>query len=317
MLQQNFSEKYFPKNINDLPLEPKFLEILKNHIKCDVTKLLLICDDHYTKSILVPAIIRELNLDENVDKLVIRDIKDKSILNMRYKLRIFCKSTFTNVKKLLIIDNIHTYTESLQLLFNSNIDMCNDNIHIIMTTNNIYNVDEGLSSRIFPLHVPNINTNQLMTIIDNVCKYEDIEINDECKQFIITISEKKVQSVYYILEKCKLIQYDTPVSVEIINKSCTLIHFDKLTTYIVLCKENKLNCAYEHLITIIDTGHSVIDILNELFLFIKTVETVSEEDKYKCCNIISLYIVIFTTLHEEELELLLFTFDIIDILKII
>ena len=80
-----------------------------------------------------------------------------------------------------------------------------------------------------------------------------------------------------------------------------------------MVKEKKLKEGYNYLIGITDKGHSVLDILNELYLFIKITKIINEEEKYKCCKIISRYIVHFITIHEEELELLLFTDELIKI----
>jgi len=62
--------------------------------------------------------------------------------------------------------------------------------------------------------------------------------------------------------------------------------------------------------SIIENGYSVLDILNKIYKFIKKTNLLEEEEKYKCFKIVSSYIVVFTTIHEEEIELLLFSQDI-------
>ena len=56
-----------------------------------------------------------------------------------------------------------------------------------------------------------------------------------------------------------------------------------------------------------------MDILDTYFLFIKNVEILNEEEKYKIIYFISKYITIFHNIHEDEIELALFTNNIIDI----
>ena len=57
-----------------------------------------------------------------------------------------------------------------------------------------------------------------------------------------------------------------------------------------------------------------MDILDNYFIFIKNTNMMDEELKYKIIKIICEYISIFHTIHENELELLLFTNDLIKIL---
>jgi len=66
---------------------------------------------------------------------------------------------------------------------------------------------------------------------------------------------------------------------------------------------------------IYDKGYSVMDILDNYFLFIKSTINLSEEQKYIIIPYICKYITIFHNIHEEEIELALFTNNLIDILS--
>ena len=60
--------------------------------------------------------------------------------------------------------------------------------------------------------------------------------------------------------------------------------------------------------------YSVIDILDNLYLFIKINEKLNENEKYNIIKIISKYIVIFYNFHEDEIELSFLTYDLISLL---
>ena len=62
-----------------------------------------------------------------------------------------------------------------------------------------------------------------------------------------------------------------------------------------------------------DKGYSVMDILDNYFSFIKRTNLLSETHKYRIIHHISKYITIFHNIHEDEIELALFTNKIIDI----
>jgi hypothetical protein len=50
-----------------------------------------------------------------------------------------------------------------------------------------------------------------------------------------------------------------------------------------------------------------MDILDNYFLFIKSTNIVNETDKYEIIKLICKYITIFHNIHEDEIELSLFT----------
>jgi len=56
----------------------------------------------------------------------------------------------------------------------------------------------------------------------------------------------------------------------------------------------------------------IMDILDNYFLFIKLTTLLNEEEKYKIISIICKYINIFYSIHEDEVELSLFTNNIIN-----
>ena len=83
-----------------------------------------------------------------------------------------------------------------------------------------------------------------------------------------------------------------------------------------LCTESKnLSVAITLIYSIYDRGYSVIDILDNYFLFIKSTKLLDEQQKYLIIKLLCKYITIFYNIHEDEIELALFTNNLIDILK--
>jgi hypothetical protein len=58
-----------------------------------------------------------------------------------------------------------------------------------------------------------------------------------------------------------------------------------------------------------------MDIIDNYFLFIKSTNLLSEEEKYKIIPYICKYITIFHNIHEDEIELALFTNNLIVCLR--
>ena len=314
MLNDNFETKYFPKSLRELPLDIKFIEILEKCIQNNILQILLISNNEHLKLMILETIIGTLSIPKS-DQLYLSQIKDQGVTNIRTEIKQFSQTPSPFRKKILVIDDIHMFSENIQKLFINNIDKWSENIYIVVTCNNVYSVDECLVSRLFPLYIPDLKNTTLLCEIDKICDAENIQIDSELKQYIIQISEQNLQTIYHILQKCKLLQIDEVITKDLLKQSCTLINYDEMTNYFTLAKKGELKEGYEYLLTITEKGYSVMDILNEMYVFIKITKILTEEEKYKCCKIISSYIVHFITIHEEELELLLFTDEIIKVLK--
>lgn len=306
ILKKNYCEKYSPKTLNDLPLDYSLIKLINQFISIKRVHLLIISEDDYIKSLLVNALLTTLNTIKD-DTLYVSKIKDQGVTNIRYEIKNFCQSPSKNGKKTLIIDDIHIFSESIQKLFVNNIDKWNRNINIIVTCNNIYNVDEILTTRLFPINIPEVNKEDLKNIVKNICQIEDIKLNEEYQELIVSLSEQNIQNIFHILEKCKLLQNDIVITSETIKKCCTLINHDTIIVYFNYLMKHKIYEGYTYLLKITENGHSVLDILNEIYNYIKYTNLLNEEQKYRSCKIVSSYIVVFITIHEEELELLLFT----------
>ena len=65
-----------------------------------------------------------------------------------------------------------------------------------------------------------------------------------------------------------------------------------------------------------DKGYSVMDILDSYFLFVKTTNMLTETEKYKIIPVICKYITMFYDIHEDEIELALFTNNLIELFSV-
>jgi hypothetical protein len=87
-----------------------------------------------------------------------------------------------------------------------------------------------------------------------------------------------------------------------LNELSTTISSDEFLKFTNSCKEQDFLLMRQHIITILDKGFSMIDILEDYFLFVKQTKYIEEKDKYELFKIISNFIMIFHTLHEESIE---------------
>lgn len=114
-------------------------------------------------------------------------------------------------------------------------------------------------------------------------------------------------------EKSSYAKKTNRISLSFCEHICTDIHSHIFQEFIGFIKTKKLSNAIKLLLTLHSNGFSVLDILDNFFLYIKNpvsrpevASTLIEEDKYRLIPIICKFIKIFHTLHEDRLELAFF-----------
>jgi DNA polymerase III gamma/tau subunit len=132
----------------------------------------------------------------------------------------------------------------------------------------------------------------------------------ETELFIISISNYSIRIIINYLEYLKLL--NMPITIDIATAICTNISFQYFEKYTTYCKvEKNLKLATEMMYKLVDKGYSVMDILDNYFLFVKTTLLLSEDEKYNIIKYICKYITIFYNIHDDEIELALFTNNLI------
>jgi hypothetical protein len=115
------------------------------------------------------------------------------------------------------------------------------------------------------------------------------------------------------MEKFKLL--GEKITFEIAVKLCSNISFFTFEEYTKLVKKKNIDEAIFLMYELYDKGYSVMDILDNYFIFIKHTNILSEDEKYDIIPYICKYITYFHDIHEDEIELTLFTNNLISIIK--
>jgi DNA polymerase III delta prime subunit len=279
---------------------------------------LFIGDSGCGKTTLINAIIHEYygNLDncnsENI--LYINNLKEQGISYYRNDVKTFCQtaSAISGKKKILVVDDIDFINEQSQQVFRNYIDKYSHNVHFIGSCINTQKVIDSLQSRLTIIKKRNLPENKLIKIIDKICKNENIDINNDVIDFIISISNKSIRIIVNYLEKFKLL--DREITIDLANNVCTNISFHEFDQFTHLCKnEQNLHGAIKLIYTFSDRGYSVMDILDNYFIYLKTTTLLSESEKYEIIPFICKYITIFNNVHEDDIELAHFTNNLVNI----
>ena len=315
-----FIHKYQPIRFSDFEIDNKIISVLNLLIKIDSLNILFIGGMGYGKTSLLNAIIREYydgfkesEYENNI--LYINNLKEQGINYYRNDVKTFCQncSIIKNKKKIVILDDIDLINEQSQQVFRNCIDKYSHNVHFISSCSNIQKVIENLQSRFTIIKMKPLERENMEKIMDKICLNENIHISPDAKDFILEISNNSAKILINYLEKFKLL--NQPIHIELAKLVSTNISFSIFSNYIQTLQNGNLNEAIQILYSIYDKGYSVMDILDNFFLFLKITNNIDENKKYEIIPYICKYISAFHNIHEDEIELALFTNNIIPFMK--
>jgi DNA polymerase III delta prime subunit len=314
-----FIHKYQPLYFKDFNNDNEIINILKTLILLDNLNILLIGDIASGKTTLLNALIREYYIDhspkeyeENV--LYINSLKEQGINYYRTDVKTFCQtcSNIKNKKKFVILDDIDLINEQSQQVFRNCIDKYSHNVHFISSCSNIQKVIESLQSRFTIFKIKPLDRENLVQIINTIKNNENIEIEENAIDFIINISNNTVKVIINYMEKFKLL--NQKITLQLATELCSNISFLIFEEYTNFLIDKNIVEAINIIYKLYDKGYSVMDILDNYFIFIKSTNILTEDQKYIFIPVICKYISIFHNIHEDEIELSLFTNNIIQLL---
>jgi DNA polymerase III delta prime subunit len=316
-----FITKYKPYFINDFSFDNDLKTVLKTLIEVDHLNILFIGNSSSGKTTMLYALIREYyglskdSLFPENNILFVNNLKEQGIQYFRNEMKTFCQShtSIYGKKKLVIIDDIDNINEQSQQVFRNYIDKYKHNIHFISVCTNIQKVIESIQSRIHILQITPPTNKQIRQIIDRIVENESIQIDEESKDYLIIISESSIRVIINYLEKMYIL--GEPVNIHLCRKICSNISFQKFENYFNCLIQKNLIGAIETLYNIHDYGYSVIDILDYFFSFVKMTQIIDEDTKYKIIPFLCKYITIFHKVHEDGIELALFTNNLFELLN--
>jgi len=198
-------------------------------------------------------------------------------------------------------------------VFRNCIDKYSHNVHFISSCSNIQKVIESLQSRFTIIKIKPLKRENLLTIIENIKNVENIDIDEDAQNFIINVSNNTVKTLINYMEKFKLL--NQKITYNLAVQLCSNISFLIFEEYTKFMLQKDLKQAIYLINELYDKGYSVMDILDNYFIFVKSSTILNEDQKFKIIPCICKYITIFHNIHEDEIELALFTNNLVNILS--
>ena len=310
--QPLFLNRYQPFFFKDFETDPEMVSILNTLISMNNLNILFIGDIGSGKTAFLNAVIREYytglepsQYEENI--LHINSLKEQGINYYRTDVKTFCQtcSSVKSKKKIIVLDDIDFINEQSQQVFRNCIDKYSHNVHFISSCSNSQKVIESLQSRLIIIKIKPLQRENLVKIMHKIKQLECIEITDDAENFILNVCNNTAKILINYMEKFKLL--NEPITLELATNVCTNISFFTFEEYTQLLKNGDLPGAINLLYSIYDKGYSVMDILDNYFVFIKITTRLTEEQKYNIIPFICKSITVFHNIHEDEIELALFS----------
>jgi DNA polymerase III gamma/tau subunit len=152
--------------------------------------------------------------------------------------------------------------------------------------------------------------------MDKIIEEENLVLTKDIQDYIIQIANNSIRNLINYLEKIFIYtNRGELLDFENCKKLCNIISMDYFETYIEYVKMDNITEAINVLYSIHDYGYSVIDILDYFFNFVKTTRSLNEDEKYRIIPVICNYITIFHNVHEDCIELALFSNNIYKVLR--
>ena len=282
---------------------------MQSLISLNNLNVLIIGESGTGKTSIINSIIKEYyGNDYNYDNvLVLNSLKEQGIQYYRNDVKIFCQtcSLIKDKKKIVLLDDIDLINEQSQQVFRNCMDKYKHNIHFISSCTNVQKVIDSLQSRTIVVKINPLTMSCLTNIMNKIKINEKLNISSDADEFILSICNNSVRILINYLEKIKII--NCHVDMEIVHKLCTNISYTIFDNYTNCVLNKKLTDGIKILYNLHDEGYSVMDILDNYFLYIKLTTLLNDGIKYKLTTLVCKYIIYFHNVHEDELELALFT----------
>ena len=319
MEQPLFLNKYQPLYFKNFETDDEMIDILQTLIKMNNLNILFIGDIGSGKTTFLNAAIKEYytgfphnKYQDNI--LHINSLKEQGINYYRNDVKTFCQtcSSINGKKKIIVLDDIDIINEQSQQVFRNYIDKYSHNVHFISSCSNSQKVIESLQSRLIIIKIKPLQKHNLNKIMQKIIDFENISISTDARDFILNVSNNNAKILINYMEKFRLL--NIPINLELSISVCTNISFFTFEEYTSLLKKGELLSSVKLLYDIYDKGYSVMDILDNYFLFVKITSLLSENQKYDIIPLICKYITVFHNIHEDEIELALFSNNLFSIL---
>jgi len=317
-MDNTFFDNYKPNNLSDINLNTKTIEIINIYLKNNKMLFLIHGPSLSGKTSLINILLKEYynSSNHNDNILYINLLKEQGINYFRNEIKNFCQiHNSINIKqKSIIIDDFDSLNELNQKILINYINKYN-NINFVLSCSDLNKIVPSTTYLLEMIKIENIDNMFLEKILNKIIKKTNIVLEENIKKKLLNDYNKNIPFFINKVLEINITFIDSNYIIEEKNYNFLdnniLINIDN---YLNLCKNNKVKEAKKLILELHNIGLSVIDILDNIIYYVKNInKNLNEEYRFKIIKLITNYINIFNNLHEDKIELLFLTNNIIKI----
>ena len=319
-MNNTFFDNYKPNNLSDINLNNETIEIINIYLKNNKMLFLIHGPSLSGKTSLINILLKEYynSSNHNDNILYINLLKEQGINYFRNEIKNFCQiHNSSNIKqKSIIIDDFDSLNELTQKILITYINKYN-NINFILSCSDLNKIVPSTRYLLEIIRIEHLDTMFLEKILNKVIKKTNMVLEENIKKKLLDDYNKNIPFFMNKVLEINIIFINSNYIIEEKNydflDNNILINIDN---YLNLCKNNKVKEAKKLILELHNIGLSVTDILDNIIYYVKNInKNLNEEYRFKIIKLITNYINIFNNLHEDKIELLFLTNNIIKILK--
>lgn len=316
-----FLLKYTPSSISELSLNSN----TENKILHSITErkhTIFVGDVGSGKTTVLKCILNRVygSLSQREYVYWINTLESAGVVKFRENLQTFCQtfavgvlSTVMTYPKIVIVDNIDTLPEGLQYIIHAAMMRYSKQCWFLITSSSEQSVIDRLKYDCKTIQLENITEGYMHQLCERVIKEEHISITTTAKTSLIRASNQSVRLMLMYLHKFLLL--GEPITDTILNDLCSRANDEEFRRFTIEWAIHKnIKNAYEIANQLCKRGLALCDLFEKYLDYIKYCDILDESKKYAVIEILSKYITIIVSHHEDRVELLYFTAELSELL---
>lgn len=279
-------EKYRPKDISDVILDPNTLSKIKKMIsEKDMPNIIITGVPGIGKTTTIKCIARGLYGSHANDAVLELNASDeRGIKTVDDLITNFCKKSF-NFKsdnnytkhKMIILDEADNITEKAQHSINKKMEEYNATTRFAFTCNKSSDILEAIQSRCIILRYVRLQASKVIEKLEEICDNEKLSYTEEALNELAIISQGDLRAAINNLQA--VYNGMNEITVKNVYIVCDKPQPVILQQILTLCKESDIKSAFNIMSELKKSGYSESDIVLGFMNVIKLDCKLSENDK--------------------------------------